>query len=154
MNPVKKFRSGVPQVLRFQVSAFIGTAVFWLLNEGAVHGLTNIIKWEFRAIPLVTVAWMLSYFVSIWFQFVLNSTLVYGPSDSYWKGLFACYTGYTTALLASVPINMGLVQYVGLDSSQAWLGTLTMTGITNYFFVTWLCGGTGEEDIRGYGKGE
>lgn len=149
MNPVEKFRSVVPQVFRFQVSAFIGTTVFWLINEGTMHGLTNIIKWEFQAIPLATVAWFLSYFLSIWFQFVLNSALVYGPPEAFWKGLFACYTGYTSALFASVPINVSLVQHVGLDSSQAWLGTLTLTGIANYFFVTWLCGGG-----AGIGKGD
>ena len=42
----------------------------------------------------------------------------------------ACYTGYSFALVASVPINMGLVSS-GATASQAWLGTLLITGTAN-----------------------
>ena len=47
-------------------------------------------------------AFTVAYIISIWFQHILHSQLVYGWGDSYWKGLVACYTGYSFALVASV----------------------------------------------------
>ena len=90
---------------------------------------------------IVTVAWFLSYLLSIWLQHFLHSTLVYGWVTSYWKGLVATYAGYSGSLIASVPINAGLVNGVGLEAGQAWLATLIVTGVANYFLLSKLLGG-------------
>jgi hypothetical protein len=93
----------MPEPVRFAVSGALGSAAFWFLNEAAVAALPD-------SIPSpVTVAWFLSYLLSIWMQHALHSTLVYGWTSNYWAGLVATYTGYSGALLASVPINAGWV---------------------------------------------
>ena len=127
---------GVPEPVRFALSGTLGSAAFWVLNEGMMASLpTNIPE------P-VTVAWFLSYLVSIWLHHALHAMLVYGWGSSYWAGLLATYTGYSGALLASVPINAGLVNYFHLTASQAWLATLVLTGVANYFVLGALLGPT------------
>jgi hypothetical protein len=129
------FRERVPEPVRFATSGCIGSAAFWVLNEGAVAVLPS---WTPQ---IVTVAWFLSYLLSIWLQHFLHSTLVYGWVTSYWKGLVATYAGYSGSLIASVPINAGLVNGVGLEAGQAWLATLIVTGVANYFLLSKLLGG-------------
>ena len=47
--------------------------------------------------------------------------------------------------MASVPINAGLVQVAGLSASNAWGGTLLITGVANYFLLlSKLLGGGGD----------
>eukprot|EP00040_Diaphanoeca_grandis_P016589 m.85798 g.85798 ORF g.85798 m.85798 type:complete len:134 (-) comp25901_c0_seq1:474-875(-) len=118
----------IPEPIRFGVSGTIGTGVFWLLNESLVA--SGFITWQ----P-ITVAWFVAYLISIWFQHILNCVLVFGWGDSYIKGLIACYAGYSMALFASVPINYGLVTFLTLSASQAWGGTLILTGMANYFVI-------------------
>ena len=83
----------------------------------------------------ITVAWFLSYLISIWIQHALHAILVYGWVFSYWKGLLATYTGYSLALFASVPINAVLVNFLRATVSEAWIGTLVLTGMANYFLL-------------------
>lgn len=52
--------------------------------------------------------------------------------------------GYSGALVASVPINAVLVQGAKLSASHAWVGTLAITGIANYFLLSKLLGGNKE----------
>jgi hypothetical protein len=129
------FRTHVPEPLRFITSGATGSAIFWGLNEVCVAALP-----ENTPAP-ITVAWFLSYAVSIWIQHFLHATLVYGWKSSYWSGLAATYVGYSGALFASVPINAALVEYAGTTASQAWLGTLLITGVANYFLLSMLLGG-------------
>eukprot|EP00929_Paragymnodinium_shiwhaense_P013946 TRINITY_DN121798_c0_g1_i1.p1 TRINITY_DN121798_c0_g1~~TRINITY_DN121798_c0_g1_i1.p1 ORF type:complete len:173 (-),score=17.45 TRINITY_DN121798_c0_g1_i1:323-841(-) len=125
------FRAMVPEPVRFMTSSGIGSAAFYVLNELMVA--YNPYKWQ-----KITVAWFGSYVISIWLQHFLHATLVYGWNASYWRGLFSTYMGYSAALVVSVPINAGLVNYLGLNAGQAWLGTLLLTGIANYFLLGFL----------------
>ena len=87
-----RFRSSVPEPLRFALSGAVGSAAFWALNEAVVAA--NPYEWQ-----KITVAWFVSYLVSIWLQHFLHATLVYGWVSSYWAGLLATYAGYSGALL-------------------------------------------------------
>lgn len=49
--------------------------------------------------------------------------------------------GYSGALVASVPINAALVQGAKLSASLAWVGTLMITGVANYFLLSKMLGG-------------
>jgi hypothetical protein len=129
MQAAAAFRANVPEGMRFVVSGGIGSAAFWALNEVLVAH--SPIDWQ-----RITVAWFVSYLLSIWLQHFLHSTLVYGWTTSYFKGLAATYAGYSAALVAGVPINFCLVHYALLSSSQAWLGTLLITGCANYFILS------------------
>ena len=124
----KNFRTNIPEPIRFMTSGLIGSVIFYILNEAIVH--FNPIESQ-----KITVAWFLSYVISIWIQHALHATLVYGWVFSYWKGLLATYTGYSLALFASVPINAGLVNYLRATVSEAWIGTLVLTGMANYFLL-------------------
>ena len=124
----EKFRRQVPELIRFMVSGSIGSVAFYFLNEAVV----NINPVEYQKI---TVAWFLSYVISIWLQHALHAALVYGWGDSYWKGLIATYTGYSMALFSSVPINAFLVNKLELTVSGAWTGTLVLTGMANLFLL-------------------
>ena len=161
---MEAFRTSVPEPVRFSTSGAIGSAAFWVLNEAVVAALPP-------GDASVTAAWFLSYTLSIWLQHLLHSTLVYGWTGGYWTGLAAtckflavylplsvlgscrlnhapasCSSdaGYSGALVASVPINAGLVQVAGLSASNAWGGTLLITGVANYFLLSNLLGGSGD----------
>ena len=123
-----KFRTNTPEPIRFMTSGLFGSVMFYVLNEAIVR--FNPIESQ-----KITVAWFLSYVISIWIQHALHATLVYGWVFSYWRGLLATYTGYSLALFASVPINAGLVNYLRATVSEAWIGTLVLTGMANYFLL-------------------
>jgi hypothetical protein len=126
------FRKSVPELPRFFISGAIGSAAFWLLNELSVKNMP-----AFMPEP-ITSAFFVSYLISIWFQHFLHETLVYGWVQSYWSGLFSTYTGYSLALVLSPPINYALVNFADLDATGAWLGSLIITGIGNYFLLNFL----------------
>ena len=140
-NVAEKFRKHVPEPLRFMSSGLIGSTIFYFLNE-AIAYLNPI---EFQKI---TVAWFLSYVISIWLQHALHSTLVYGWATSYWKGLVATYTGYSFALVSSVPINAVLVNQLLFTASQAWVGTLVITGTANYFLLGKLLSSDDSDELK------
>ena len=140
-NIAETFRNEVPEPVRFMTSGFIGSSIFYLLNETIVY--LNPIEFQ-----KITIAWFLSYVISIWLQHALHSTLVYGWTTSYWKGLAATYTGYSLALFSSVPINATLVNRLLLTASQAWIGTLVITGTANYFVLGKLLSTKGNDDEK------
>ena len=119
-------------------SASIGSVAFYFLNE-AIYRVNPI---EYQKI---TIAWFLSYVISIWFQHALHATLVYGWVTSYWRGLLATYTGYSIALFSSVPINALLVNTLKFGASEAWIGTLILTGMANYFLLGKLLRGKNDD---------
>ena len=137
----EKFRRHVPEPIRFMTSGLIGSVAFYLLNEAIVK--VNPVEYQ-----KITVAWFLSYVVSIWLQHALHATLVYGWVTSYWKGLIATYTGYSMALFSSVPINAGLVNKLEFTASGAWMGTLVLTGMANYFLLGLLLDGNKHDDVK------
>ena len=140
-NPAVTFRKKVPEPIRFACAGFLGSAAFWVLNEATVAVLPTSLP------QVVTLAWFIAYVISIWFQHALLASLVYGWGKSYCKGLAATYAGYSGALVASVPINAALVNSLALTPSEAWVGTLGVTGAANYFLLSELLGS--KEDASG-----
>ena len=133
------FRSTLPQPIRFFISGGIGSFLFYILNQ---------LFLEFLEVPFaqITVSFFVSYCISIFLQYFLHSYLVFGPGGNFISGVVSCYAGYSSALFASAPINYGLVKYFACTASQAWLGTLIITGVANYFLLTFLMGEKKEED--------
>ena len=125
---MENFRGALPQQLRFGMSGALGSLAFYVLNEGLVR--SELISWQ----P-ITVAFFLSYLISIAIQFVLHSSLVFGWHGSIIVGLTTTYAAYAGALFLSAPINAGLVGFFGMTAGQAWLATLLITGAANYFIV-------------------
>lgn len=137
------FRKKVPQSVRFVVSSSTGSFVFYILNEAIVQHVN--IPWQ----P-ITVAYFVSYAISIFVQYFLHASLVYGYQGSFWAGVASTYAGYTGALFASIPLNAFLVSNLGFDATQAWAGTLLLTGMVNYFVLNALLGGkkVGENSLE------
>ena len=92
----------------------------------------------------ITAAYFISYVIAIWLQHLLHAVLVYGWRTSYVKGLLSTYFGYAGSLFASVPINYVLVNFGGLGANQAYVLTIALTGIANYFLLNSLLGGNKE----------
>ena len=133
-NMSEWFRNTLPQPIRFFISGGIGSYLFYLLNE-------LILKTVSIPYQPITVAFFIAYFISIFLQYFLHTYLVFGPGGDFIKGVISCYAGYSTALFSSAPINYGLVNYLNFNASQAWLGSLIITGVANYFLLTFLMGG-------------
>ena len=72
----------------------------------------------------------------------------YGWVTSYWKVLVATYTGYSFALVSSVPINAVLVNQLLFTASQAWVGTLVITGTANYFLLGKLLSSDDSDELK------
>ena len=137
----RSFRKTLPQPVRFVVSSSTGSFLFYLLNEAIVQNVN--ITWQ----P-ITVAYFVSYAISIFVQYFLHASLVYGYQSSFWAGVASTYAGYTGALFASIPINVFLVSNFGFDATQAWAGTLLLTGIANYFVLNALLGEKKGEEAK------
>jgi hypothetical protein len=137
-----KFHHHVPHPIRFIISANIGSLVFYFLNEALVAVLSSVLPYQ----P-ITAAWLTSYLISIFLQYILHAILVFGWSASFWAGVLSTYAGYSGALVASVPINIALVNTAGLSASHAWLGTLIITGVANFFVLSAMLGKTNDPGV-------
>ena len=67
-NIAETFRNELPEPVRFMTSGFIGSSIFYLLNETIVY--LNPIEFQ-----KITFAWFLSYVISIWLQHALHSVM-------------------------------------------------------------------------------
>lgn len=77
------------QALLFNISGGIGTAIFYVVFLG--------IEYQCKALGIPaasTVAWVLSYLLSILWQYELHAALVFGRPAAYWKSLAGCYVAY------------------------------------------------------------
>jgi len=128
--------------VRFVISANIGSAIFYFLNEAMVIVLSSLLPYQ----P-ITAAWLISYLISIFLQYILHAMLVFGWSASFWGGMLSTYAGYSGALVASIPINIALVNTAGLSASHAWLGTLIITGIANFFVLSVMLGKSNDPGV-------
>lgn len=85
------------QALLFNISGGIGTAIFYVVFLG--------IEYQCKALDISaasTVAWVLSYLLSILWQYELHAALVFGRPAAYWKSLAGCYVAYgVRAVLAA-----------------------------------------------------
>lgn len=138
----KTFRAIAPEPVRFCCSSFIGSVTMAALNALTLVFLPE--SWEPN--PATTIAWAISYGLSIWLQHWLHSTLVYGWTISYWDGLMKTYAGYGTSYALSIPINAGLV-WIGCTVWWAYVLTLVLTGCGNFFLFHMLLGGSKESAV-------
>ena len=132
----RSFREKAPEPVRFGASSFFGSLTMFALNELVLHFIPQ----AWLPNPGITIAWAISYAISIWAQHWLHATLVYGWKTSYVQGLVTTYAGYSVSYLASLPINEALV-LVGCSATSAWALTLFLTGCANYFLFQRLLGG-------------
>ena len=132
----RSFRTNAPEPVRFGASSFFGSLTMFALNELVLHFIPQ----AWLPSPGITLAWAISYAISIWAQHWLHATLVYGWTTSYVHGLVTTYAGYSVSYLASLPINAGLV-LLGCSATSAWALTLFLTGCANYFLFQRLLGG-------------
>jgi len=82
-----------------------------------------------------TLAWTVSYMISIAWQHSLHRWIVFGSRGDYWKSLIWTYASYTVSLIVSTLMNDVLTQTIKFPHQLAWVLTLGATGVLNYFAV-------------------
>merc|ERR1711916_239771 len=113
----------------FNISGGIGTALFF-----ALYTLIETYYpagWEYKT----TVAWVVSYTLSIGWQHALHQAIVFGPpppGTSYWGSLAKTYVVYSASLVISSILNFVLVESLGVSSTFAFVFGLAVTGVVNY----------------------
>ena len=113
----------------FNISGGIGTALFF-----ALYTLIETYYpagWEYKT----TVAWVVSYTLSIGWQHALHQAIVFGPpppGTSYWASLAKTYVVYSASLVISSVLNFVLVESLGASSTFAFVFGLAVTGVVNY----------------------
>jgi hypothetical protein len=137
MECARTFRDQVPEPIRFGCSSFLGTVTMLLLDELVMLTMPD----EWKPVPADTIAFAISYGISIWAQHWFHATLVYGWKMSYIQGLMTTYAGYGVSYVASLPINAGLA-VSGVPRRVAEFLTLFITGCVNYFLFQRLLGGS------------
>eukprot|EP01125_Pyxidicula_operculata_P012366 TRINITY_DN4060_c0_g1_i15.p1 TRINITY_DN4060_c0_g1~~TRINITY_DN4060_c0_g1_i15.p1 ORF type:complete len:134 (-),score=20.91 TRINITY_DN4060_c0_g1_i15:45-446(-) len=109
----------------FNISGLIGTALFYVLYEIVIQLL------PFENYK-VTVAWSLSYLISIIWQHKLHRVLVFGDDAPYWSSLVMTYISYSFSILLSNVI-MFVMEMLGVNYKIAWGVNIVATGLLNYY---------------------
>jgi len=141
------------QPTRFFLSSIIGTIAF-LFSYELIYYLIDGDNGEYGS----SLAWLITYTLSIWLQHELNQKLVFIngassilPSDvsssaplkdrgtaalssDYWSQLGRTYLIYMGSMIVSTLLNMTLAT-LGMPPRSAMLMTLLLTGFGNYFLL-------------------
>ncbi|KAL9656300.1 hypothetical protein ABK040_007913 [Willaertia magna] len=122
------------KAILFQISALIGTILFYILYEFCFTYIfsTLIENQSLRS----SACWFISYSISIWWQYMLHVKIVFGKRDDYWSTLGRTYLIYGISMIISTILNYLLTLFI--DHRLAWISTLVFTGIVNYFLVSRL----------------
>jgi len=80
-----------------------------------------------------TASWLSAYLLSIVWQHSLHRYLVFGATGNYWKTLMWTYVSYTLSLVLSSVLNYVLADQLSLNHRIAFVLTLLLTGILNFF---------------------
>ncbi len=121
------------QFLLFLLSGSIGTVLFYGVYEG-LHYVLQTLVGTLGASMLVSLAWAISYLLSIVWQHALHRLLVFGSRGNYVKSLVATYIAYSLSLVLSSLLSY-LLSAVGMPYQLVWLLSLGATGVFNFFAV-------------------
>lgn len=123
------------EMIKFFISGFIGTVIFYLLYE-TFH------SYLFVAMDNnSTMSWVVGYMLSIWIQYELHSRVVFnnrnekGSSKPYHVRLLMTYAVYSFSMVMSTIVNYACNVYLQIDHRIVWLLSVASTGIVNYFAV-------------------
>lgn len=123
------------EMIKFFISGFIGTVIFYLLYE-TFHSYL-FVEMENNS----TVSWVVSYMLSIWIQYELHSRIVFNSrnekvnSKPYHIRLLMTYAVYSFSMVLSTIVNYVCNVYLHIDHRIVWLLSVASTGIVNYFGV-------------------
>ncbi|EFC36889.1 predicted protein [Naegleria gruberi] len=132
------------KVFLFQVSTIIGTFIFFLFY----HFLYQFITAEDESTKS-SLCWLLSYSLSIWCQYELHCRIVFGKrsNSEYWRSLIRTYFVYGISMVFSTILNYMLVGYFKVGHTYAWILSLILVGILNYFTVSKFAFADSEETL-------
>ena len=120
----------IPKAVRFQISGLIGTVLFYFLYRLVIDVLS----------VGPTLAWLLSYMASNWWQFELHSRIVFlnrhTMQNTYFKKLGGTYLMYSVSMGLSTVLHAFLMNMLGFAETLSWVLTLVSTGLLNYFTVS------------------
>eukprot|EP01100_Stratorugosa_tubuloviscum_P012869 TRINITY_DN623_c0_g1_i1.p1 TRINITY_DN623_c0_g1~~TRINITY_DN623_c0_g1_i1.p1 ORF type:complete len:145 (+),score=26.38 TRINITY_DN623_c0_g1_i1:135-569(+) len=115
--------------LKFQISGFIGTVLFYIFYSFVFDQLSFIEN------NRAAIAWTISYLSSIIWQHALHRIIVFNDEKmkgSYLWSLGWSYVCYTKSIILSHLMMTLFVDYLKIDYNFAWGITLIITGYINY----------------------
>ena len=121
------------KVFLFQVSTVIGTMVFFVFYNIMYQFITS----EDES-TRSSLCWLISYGLSIWCQYELHCRIVFGKRSNteYWRSLIRTYFVYGISMVFSTILNYTLVGYFQVGHTYAWILSLIVVGVLNYFTVS------------------
>ena len=132
---------------KFTTTGIIATIVFYLFYTGIYTFLWCVVELPETYIYNATVAWVVSYLLSISFQHFMQRNLVFtdkdgNPTDnnSYIKSLLMTYVAYMIGLVFSAFLNEYFIYKMGINITVSWAMTLIITGFINYAAVKKIMG--------------
>lgn len=112
----------------------------WFIISGLlcdiVQFMIDLILYYVLKIQSSTLCWAIGLSLSIAIRHTSHRYLVFGNYvGGYFHSLIRMYTGYSIILISSTVFNLALVEIGHLKHYTAWVVTLIMTNVMNYFLL-------------------
>ncbi len=112
----------------------------WFIISGLlcdiVQFMIDLILYYVLKIQSPTLCWAIGLSLSIAIRHTSHRYLVFGNYvGGYFHSLIRMYTGYSIILISSTIFNLALVKIGHLKHYTAWVVTLIMTNVMNYFLL-------------------
>ena len=134
--------SKLNEYFRFLASGMLGTCIFYGMYEVMFATFPSFLPYHFLPF-LESIAWTLSYILSIIFQHYFHAKLVFRNWDKsiapflssrYLKSLVGTYFAYALSLFIS-PIIAQILATLNVEYRLAFVCNLGITGLLNYLTV-------------------
>ena len=119
------------QTINYFAVGIIGNIIFYSFYQFFIYILPD-------PAAYTTLAWVLSYLISIFWQHLLFRYYVFGIQTPYLKSLIWTYLSYTISIVLSAVLNYVLIYYASLNESLVWFITFVISSFINYFLVRYI----------------
>jgi len=151
---VKQFRdldADTRQKLAFVFSSLIGTGMLCTLFKLLTAMLTST-RFFVRPLSLsksFAISYYIAYLFSVLWQHILNRWFVFeSGEESFLDSLFSTYVVYGFSMLVSSLISMTLISLVKVDPNSAFLLTLPVNGVSNFYLLRRFSGQSQQSQIN------
>ena len=128
----------LPQIARFGVVGIFGVLSGWITYE-IIYWINPFV--EFKATVSLTLAWILG----VPRQHALHRWLTFTFPTSYWNSLWKAYLSYSSGAIASISVNLWIVEGIGVHHRLGWLFS-TICGVGfNYIGLRFFAFATSDE---------
>lgn len=133
--------SSLRSFLLFNFSGGLGTAIFYFLYDSMQSSIAASLAvpdspLHAYSVYSASIAWTVSYLISILFQHALHRWLVFGSGAPYCSSLVLTYIAYSLGIVLSSVLSTLFTVYLLIPHRLSFVLTLAATGIINYFTVS------------------